>query len=95
MPTLGQKVSKGEVLAYVKPVANARCGIIAQGIKSGEFRKVDADLVSLAIDGACAQIFTSAEAREAVLGIGKLDEALLERYAKSTASLIVAGLRSP
>jgi TetR/AcrR family transcriptional regulator len=79
---------------FMKPVAQARRTIIDAGIASGEFRTVDPELISFALDGACAQIFASSKAREAVLGDGKMDEALLERYSQSTADLIVAGLRT-
>ncbi len=77
---------------FVKPVADARNAIIADGIASGEFRAVDASLVGYALEGACAQIFTSAASRQAVLGDGSLSSDLVERYAQSTADLIVAGL---
>jgi TetR/AcrR family transcriptional regulator len=78
---------------FVHPVAIARRRIIEAGIATGEFRDVNAALVSFAIDGACAQIFTSPEAREAVLGDGAMNDDLLERYATSTADLFIAGLR--
>ena len=79
---------------FVKPVANARRQIIDAGINSGEFRHVEPELINFALEGACAQIFTSAEAREAILGDSTMDDALLERYAKSTADLFIAGLQA-
>ena len=79
---------------FVRPVAEARRQIIGAGIKNGEFREVDPNLISFALEGACAQIFTSSEAREAVLGEGTMSDVLLERYATSTSDLIVAGLRA-
>jgi AcrR family transcriptional regulator len=77
---------------FVRPVAEARSAIIAQGIASGVFRNVDSRLIGYALEGACAQIFTSAASRQAVLGDGALNSELVERYAKSTADLIVGGL---
>ena len=77
---------------FSRPIAIARRQIINAGIAAGEFRVVEPDLVSIAIDGACAQIFTSPEAREAVLGDSRMSDGLLERYAASTAELIIAGL---
>ena len=77
---------------FVRPIANARRQIINAGIAAGEFRLVDPELISLAIDGACAQIFTSPEAREAVLDDSRMNIELLERYAASTAELVIAGL---
>lgn len=77
---------------FVRPIANARRQIINAGIAVGEFRLVDPKLISFAIDGACAQIFTSPEAREAVLDDSRMSIELLERYAASTAELVIAGL---
>ena len=77
---------------FVRPIANARRQIINAGIAAGEFRLVDPELISFAIDGACAQIFTSPEAREAVLDDSRMSIELLERYAASTAELVIAGL---
>jgi len=77
---------------FSRPIADARRQIINAGIAAGEFRPVEAELVSIAMDGACAQIFTSPEAREAVLGESRMTDELLERYAASTADLFVAGL---
>jgi TetR/AcrR family transcriptional regulator len=76
----------------VKPVADARRTIIAEGRARGEFRDVDASLVSFAIDGACAHIFSSVEGRRAVLGTGTLDRALAERYVKTVSDLIIRGM---
>jgi AcrR family transcriptional regulator len=80
---------------FVRPVAEARSAIIAEGIASGVFRPVDARLVGYALEGACAQIFTSAASRQAVLGRGDLDRDLIDRYARSTSDLIVNGLLAP
>ena len=77
---------------FVQPVAEARSAIIAEGIKTGVFREVDSRLIGYALEGACSQIFTSSASREAVLGDGELNIELVDRYAKSTADLIVGGL---
>jgi AcrR family transcriptional regulator len=77
---------------FVRPVAEARSEIIAQGVASGQFRPVDPRLIGYALEGACAQIFTSSASRQAVLGDGALTRELVERYAQSTADLIVYGL---
>lgn len=77
---------------FVRPVADVRSAIIAEGVALGQFRPVDARLIGYALEGACAQIFTSAASREAALGEGELTAELIERYANSTADLIVGGL---
>lgn len=79
-------------LSFVKPVVEARRAIIADGIARGEFRAVDANLVSFAIDGACAHLFSSVQSRRTILGEGALDHALVERYARTVSDLIVGGL---
>jgi AcrR family transcriptional regulator len=79
---------------FTRPVAEARRQILEAGMATGEFRQVDPLMVGFALEGACAHIFTSAEARAAVLGDGTLDDALVDRHAKSTAALFVAGLRA-
>lgn len=78
---------------FVRPVAEARSAIIAEGIAAGDFRAVDPGLVGYALEGACAQIFTSAASRQAVLGDGTMSGELVARYARSTADLIVGGLQ--
>lgn len=80
---------------FTRPVAEARRTIIAQGVDEDVFRAVDPNLVGYAIEGACAHIFTSAASRRALLGTGELDEALVERFAASTAELVVRGLLVP
>ena len=80
---------------FSRPVADARRTIIQQGIAQGLFREVEPELVGYAIEGACGHIFTSAASRDALLGTGVLDEALVERFAHSTAELIVHGLLAP
>lgn len=89
----GSREAAEEVSAFfVRPVADARNAIIAEGIASGEFRAVDSGLIGYALEGACAQIFTSSASRQAVLGDGTLDLDLVNRYAASTSELIVRGL---
>lgn len=77
---------------FVEPVYAARRAILQDGMARGEFREVDPWLVAHALEGACAQIFTSAASRAVVLGIDRLDEELVERFGRSTADLIVRGV---
>lgn len=80
--------------ALVKPVADARRTIIAAGTACGEFRDVDASLISFAIDGACSHIFSSIEGRRAVLGDGVFDRDLLERYKETISEFVLGGVRN-
>jgi TetR/AcrR family transcriptional regulator len=78
--------------SFVRPVTEARRTMIADGVARGEFRAVDADLVSFAIDGACAHLFSSEQSRRTVLGDGSLDHDLIDRYVATVTDLIVGGL---
>jgi len=78
--------------ALVEPTAQARRMIIEQGIASGEFRAVDASLLSFAIDGACSHIFSSEAGRRAVLGKGDIDRELKDRYVQTVSELVIQGL---
>lgn len=78
--------------SFVRPVFEARKRILEEGMAAGEFREVEPALVGFAIDGACAQVFSSAASRRSVLGDGALSADLAQRYAKSTADMIVQGL---
>lgn len=78
--------------SFVEPVVEARRAIIADGIARGEFRDVDANLASFAIDGACAHLFSSVQSRRTILGDGSLDHELIERYARTVSDLIVGGM---
>lgn len=80
---------------FHRPVFEARKAILEEGVASGQFREVDPQLIGFAIDGACAQIFSSAASRSAILGDGALTPELARRYGESTADLIVNGLRAP
>jgi TetR/AcrR family transcriptional regulator len=80
--------------SFVRPVFEARKRILEAGMAAGEFRQVEPELIGFAIDGACAQVFSSAASRRTVLGDGALSLDLMQRYAKSTADLIVEGLRA-
>jgi AcrR family transcriptional regulator len=77
---------------FVEPVAAARSAIIGDGIARGEFREVDARLISFAIDGACSHIFSSKQARQTILGDGTLTRPLVERYVQEVSQLIIGGL---
>lgn len=77
------------------PVAKARRTIIEEGIRRGEFRDVEIALVNFALDGACAHIFSSVEARRVVLGTGALDRPLIDRYVQTVSGLIIGGLAAP
>jgi AcrR family transcriptional regulator len=87
-PTAVEQVSE----FFIRPVVEARKQIIEEGVRSGDFRAVNPNLIGFAIEGACAQVFTSAASRKAVLGDGALNQTLVELYMKSTADLIVNGL---
>jgi AcrR family transcriptional regulator len=91
----GSTTAVEEVNAFfVRPVFEARRQIIEEGMRSGEFRTVNPNLIGLAIEGACAQIFSSPAFRKAVLGDGAIDRVLVEPYIASTADLILNGLRA-
>ena len=80
---------------FSRPVADARRRIIEEGVAQGLFRSVEPELVGYAIEGACGHIFNSPASRSAVFGEGTLDPVMVERYANSTAELIVRGLLAP
>jgi TetR/AcrR family transcriptional regulator len=80
---------------FVRPVFERRKEILAEGASRGEFRDVDPGLVGFAIDGACAQIFSSAASRSTILGSGTLSADLARRYAELTADIIVQGVQAP
>ena len=77
------------------PVADARRAIIEEGIRRGEFQDIEIELVNFALDGACAHIFSSVEARRVLLGDGALDRPLIDRYARLVSRLIIGGLSAP
>lgn len=78
------------------PVAAARRTILEQGVEAGEFRDFDLSLVNFALDGACAHLFSSVEARRVVLGTdGALDRDLIARYVTTVTRLVLGGLAVP
>jgi AcrR family transcriptional regulator len=92
----GSPEAKDKIGQYFQgPVARARRTIIEEGIRLGEFQDIDIDLANFALDGACAHIFSSVEARRVVLGDGGLDRALIDRYIQTVTRLIIGGLAAP
>lgn len=87
-PTAAEQIGE----TFMRPVFEARKRILADGIASGEFRKVEPGLVGFAVDGACTQIFSSPASRLTILGDGALSVELAQSYAKLTADIIVQGL---
>jgi len=79
---------------FARPVFEARRKILEDGMAQGYFRKVDPWLIAEALEGACAQIFASSASHAAALGVDQLNDEMVERYAQSTAELLVRGLLS-
>lgn len=79
---------------FVRPVFKARQAIIAEGVACGEFRQVDAGLMSFIIDGACAHLFSSEQSRRTIFGNGALDRTLLAHYVECVSETILGGLRN-
>lgn len=90
-PEASQKIGQ----YFQGPVASARRTIIEEGIRRGEFQPVEIELVNFALDGACAHIFSSVEARRVLLGDGALDRPLIDRYVRTVSRLIIGGLSAP
>jgi len=77
---------------YLKPLSEAYNIIVGEGLKSGVFRDMDADLFYSAVTGAADRFFTGKLVWKYCYGRDDFDEKIRDRYREQTVDLIMAGI---
>jgi TetR/AcrR family transcriptional regulator len=78
----------------VRPIAEAYRTVIEEGVRSGEFRRVDPTLFYFTIIGACDQMFSAACALPTIIGESTINQKLRDRQIAHTTTLLLQGLLS-
>jgi AcrR family transcriptional regulator len=77
---------------FVAPLLDFHRRLLAEGIKSGEFRKVDPVLFYTSLVGACDHLFFGRHAMSRAIGIGPVTEDVCHEYIRHMEALICGGM---
>jgi AcrR family transcriptional regulator len=77
---------------FVAPLFDFHRRLLAEGIKAGEFRKVDPVLFYTSLVGACDHLFFGRHAMSRAIGVGPVTEEVCREYIKHMEALILGGL---
>ena len=77
---------------YLKPIADAYEKLITEGVKAGEFRKVDPQLFYFAVTGAADRFFSARLVLRHCYDQEDISEEMRDRYREHTVDLIMRGI---
>src|ERR1700749_128040 len=77
---------------FVAPLPDFHRRLLAEGIKAGEFRKVDPVLFYTSLIGACDHLFFGRHAMSRAVGVGPVTEDVCREYIKHMEALIFGGM---
>jgi AcrR family transcriptional regulator len=77
---------------FVAPLLNFHRRLLAEGIKAGEFRKVDPVLFYTSLIGACDHLFFGRRAMSRATGVGPVTDEVCRQYIRHVEALICGGL---
>src|SRR5215471_19513785 len=80
---------------FVAPLLDFQRRLLAEGIKSGEFRKIDPVLFYTSLVGACDHLFFGRQAMSRASGVGPVTDDVCREYIKHMEALICGGLLKP
>ena len=75
---------------FVAPLLEFHRRLLAEGVKAGEFRKVDPVLFYTSLIGACDHLFFGRHAMSRAVGVGPITEQVCREYIKHMGFLGVA-----
>src|ERR1700751_5774554 len=87
----GDEVSK----FFVGPLFDFQRRRLAEGVKAGEFRKVDPVLFYTSLIGACDHLFFGRHAMSRATGVGPVTDEVCRQYIKHMETLICGGMLKP
>jgi AcrR family transcriptional regulator len=77
---------------FVAPLLDFHRRLLAQGIKAGEFRKIDPVLFYTSLIGACDHLFFGRHAMSRATGVGPVTDEVCRDYIKHMEALICGGV---
>src|SRR6516164_3601583 len=77
---------------FVAPLLDFHRRLLAEGIKSGEFRKIDPVLFYTSLIGACDHLFFGRHAMSRATGVGPVTDEVCRDYNKHMEALICGGM---
>ncbi|QOZ22935.1 TetR family transcriptional regulator [Bradyrhizobium sp. CCBAU 51753] len=90
-PQAADEVSK----FFVAPLLDFHRRLLAEGIKAGEFRKIDPVLFYTSLIGACDHLFFGRHAMSRAVGVGPVTDEVCRDYIKHMEALIFGGVLDP
>src|SRR6476620_6829480 len=80
---------------FVAPLLDFQRRLLAEGVKAGEFRKIDPVLFYTSLIGACDHLFFGRHAMSRAIGVGPVTEEVCREYIKHMEALIFGGMLEP
>src|SRR5215475_5482493 len=80
---------------FVAPLLDFHRRLLAQGIKAGEFRKIDPVMFYTSLIGACDHLFFGRHAMSRATGVGPVTDEVCHDYIKHMEALIFGGMLAP
>src|SRR6187549_2109006 len=77
---------------FVAPLLEFHRRLLAEGVKAGEFRKIDPVLFYTSLIGACDHLFFGRHAMSRATGVGPVTEEVCREYIKHMEALICGGM---
>ena len=77
---------------FVAPLLDFHRRLLAQGIRSGEFRNVDPVMFYTSLIGACDHLFFARHAMSRATGVGPITDEVCRRYIRHMEALIFGGM---
>jgi len=80
---------------FVKPLLELQKQLLAQGVRTGEFKPTDPMLFYVSVLGACDHLFNARYALSSMTGGSGLTDAVRERYIEHVCDIFIHGLAQP
>jgi AcrR family transcriptional regulator len=77
---------------FVAPLLDFHRRLLAQGVKAGEFRKIDPVLFYTSLIGACDHLFFGRHAMSRATGVGPVTDEVCRDYIKHVEALVCNGM---
>src|SRR5882762_647944 len=77
---------------FVGPLLDFQRRLLAEGVKAGEFRKVDPVMFYTSLVGACDHLFFGRHAMSRATGVGPVTDEVCRQYIKHMEALICGGM---
>ena len=77
---------------FVAPLLDFHRRLLAEGIKAGEFRKIDPVLFYTSLIGACDYLFFGRHAMSRAVGVGPVTDEVCRDYIKHMEALLCGGM---